>query len=266
MYVFHWFLIQICDILQWTVVSTVRYRKSDNWMMEIVYSELYGNSYSEIVRNVLQLCNIILTATTYQKINSSIVSKGAMNGFKKMFPLAIMHRGDDLFIDSMILGQEICHAASKGWIKNQSQLCWIVLLCFYIVNVLLTANFPNVILCFKVLWTSIVTLNDIQSRALTQRKNTPHSWMKAILILIKVFQLKLFKILRIVRIVFGFSSFEENRVFWPVINPLSANPTKWSNTLKQFVGNLPTNCLSVFDHFVILAVKGLSLLFMGSHV
>ena len=40
-------------------------------------------------------------------------------------------------------------------------------------------------------------------------------------------------------------------------NPLSANPTKWSNTPKQFVGNLPTNCLSVFDHFVILALKGL---------
>ena len=40
------------------------------------------------------------------------------------------------------------------------------------------------------------------------------------------------------------------------INPLSANPTKWSNTLKQFVGNLPTNCLSVFDHFVKLALKG----------
>ena len=32
-------------------------------------------------------------------------------------------------------------------------------------------------------------------------------------------------------------------------NPLGANPTKWSNTLKQFVGNLATNCLSVFDHF-----------------
>ena len=41
------------------------------------------------------------------------------------------------------------------------------------------------------------------------------------------------------------------------INSLSANPTKWSNTLKQFVGNLPTNCLSVFDHFVKLALKGL---------
>ena len=40
-------------------------------------------------------------------------------------------------------------------------------------------------------------------------------------------------------------------------NPLSANPTKWSNTLKQFVSNLPTNCLSVFDHFVKLALKGL---------
>ena len=30
------------------------------------------------------------------------------------------------------------------------------------------------------------------------------------------------------------------------VNPLSTNPTKWPNTLKQFVGNLPTNCLSVF--------------------
>ena len=38
---------------------------------------------------------------------------------------------------------------------------------------------------------------------------------------------------------------------------LSANPTKWSNTLKQFVPNLPTNCLSVSDHFVKLALKGL---------
>ena len=40
-------------------------------------------------------------------------------------------------------------------------------------------------------------------------------------------------------------------------NPLGANPTNWSNTTKQFVGNLPTNCLSVFDHFVGLALKGL---------
>ena len=43
------------------------------------------------------------------------------------------------------------------------------------------------------------------------------------------------------------------------ITPLSANPAKWSNTLKQFVGKLPTNCLSVFDHFVTLALKGLTL-------
>ena len=35
-----------------------------------------------------------------------------------------------------------------------------------------------------------------------------------------------------------------------MLNSLSANPTKWSNKLKKFVGNLPTNCLSVFDHFV----------------
>ena len=37
-------------------------------------------------------------------------------------------------------------------------------------------------------------------------------------------------------------------------NPLSSNPTKWSNTLKLFAGNLP----SVFDHFVGLALQGLN--------
>ena len=41
------------------------------------------------------------------------------------------------------------------------------------------------------------------------------------------------------------------------LNPLSTNPTKWSNTLKQFVGNLATNCLNVFEHFVGWALKGL---------
>ena len=40
-------------------------------------------------------------------------------------------------------------------------------------------------------------------------------------------------------------------------NPLSANLTKWSNTFKQFVGN-SRYCLSVFDHFVGLALKGLN--------
>ena len=33
------------------------------------------------------------------------------------------------------------------------------------------------------------------------------------------------------------------------ISPLRANSTKWSNTLKQFVGKLPTNYLSVFWPF-----------------
>ena len=46
-----------------------------------------------------------------------------------------------------------------------------------------------------------------------------------------------------------------------IFNPLSAKPAKWSNTLKQFVGLigrlLPTNCLSVFHHFVGLVLKWL---------
>ena len=41
------------------------------------------------------------------------------------------------------------------------------------------------------------------------------------------------------------------------INPLNAKFIKWSNTLKQIVGKLPTICLSVFDHFSGLALKGL---------
>ena len=44
---------------------------------------------------------------------------------------------------------------------------------------------------------------------------------------------------------------------WLIVNPLSANPIKWSNTLAQFVGNMPTNCLSVFGHFEGLALKRL---------
>ena len=40
-------------------------------------------------------------------------------------------------------------------------------------------------------------------------------------------------------------------------NPLSASPTKWSNTLKTIQQLLPTNCLSVFAHFGGVTFKGL---------
>ena len=62
------------------------------------------------------------------------------------------------------------------------------------------------------------------------------------------------------------NTIEISSIYWNVLlwiflncclNPLRANFTKWSNKLKQFVGKLPTNCLSVFDHFVELALKGL---------
>ena len=46
--------------------------------------------------------------------------------------------------------------------------------------------------------------------------------------------------------------------FTDTINPLSTNPTKWSNT-PTIRRQMPTNCLSVFDHFVRLALKGLML-------
>ena len=40
------------------------------------------------------------------------------------------------------------------------------------------------------------------------------------------------------------------------LNHLSANFTKLPNT-QTILGKLPMNCLSVFDHFVGLALKGL---------
>ena len=40
---------------------------------------------------------------------------------------------------------------------------------------------------------------------------------------------------------------------------LSVNSIKWSNKLKQFVGKLPMNFLSVFDHFVGFALTELKL-------
>ena len=55
---------------------------------------------------------------------------------------------------------------------------------------------------------------------------------------------------------FDYCSVGDHSIHW-VVNPLSANITKWSNILKQFVVKLPTNCLSVFDHFVGLALKEL---------
>ena len=53
------------------------------------------------------------------------------------------------------------------------------------------------------------------------------------------------------------------------LNPLRASPTEWSNSLKQLklsLGLLPMNCLSVFDHFMRLALKGLNMKMRSSCV
>ena len=46
---------------------------------------------------------------------------------------------------------------------------------------------------------------------------------------------------------------EANVFFLTIEAPIPQN----GQTLKQFVGDLPMNCLSVFNHFVKLALKGL---------
>ena len=50
-----------------------------------------------------------------------------------------------------------------------------------------------------------------------------------------------------------------------MINPLSTNPAKGFNTLKQFVDNLPANCLTMFDDFVGLVLKWFKLLWYEFH-
>ena len=47
-------------------------------------------------------------------------------------------------------------------------------------------------------------------------------------------------------------------IFQFVFNPLSASLTKWPNTLKQFVGKLLTNYLSLFAYFAGFVLKGLN--------
>ena len=44
-------------------------------------------------------------------------------------------------------------------------------------------------------------------------------------------------------------------------NSYGASPTKWSNTLKQFIGNRVS--LSVFDHFLRLALNGLGWFYLA---
>ena len=57
--------------------------------------------------------------------------------------------------------------------------------------------------------------------------------------------------------------FKEHLVVFDLVNGLtiltilSVNPTKCSNTPKQFVDYLSTSCLNVFDHFVGLTLTGL---------
>ena len=41
------------NILQWTVVFTARYRKSDYWTMETVYSELKAGKLLILRRNMM---------------------------------------------------------------------------------------------------------------------------------------------------------------------------------------------------------------------
>ena len=56
----------------------------------------------------------------------------------------------------------------------------------------------------------------------------------------------------------GYTYSTDSSKWLTVFNPLSPNPTKWSNTLK-LSNPAQTDCLSVFDHFVGLALKGLTI-------
>ena len=60
----------------------------------------------------------------------------------------------------------------------------------------------------------------------------------------------------------SYTSNNTDMKLWPLsthsngTNLSTISPTKWSNTLKQFVGKLPANFLSLLDHFVDWCLKG----------
>ena len=60
-----------------------------------------------------------------------------------------------------------------------------------------------------------------------------------------------------IKIFWRFQGIQKWNIGLKWVNPFSSKPTKWSNSLNRFVGKLQTNCLSVFDHFEGLALKGL---------
>ena len=51
-------------------------------------------------------------------------------------------------------------------------------------------------------------------------------------------------------------SFFRQKYFLIWINPLSSNPTEWSNVLKTIRQQWSTDCLSVFDYFIKSMLKG----------
>ena len=51
------------------------------------------------------------------------------------------------------------------------------------------------------------------------------------------------------------------KVYFTLLN-FKCLSRKMAKTLKQFLGRLSSNCLSVFDHFVKLALKGLNYVFL----
>ena len=54
------------------------------------------------------------------------------------------------------------------------------------------------------------------------------------------------------------------KIFFQGLAKETSSSMKWSNTLKLFVGKKSTNCSSVFDHFLLLALKGLIVFILQS--
>ena len=82
----HWFLIQIRNI---------KISNSEHWFLQRVIEKMTTEWREQFIlnQNLENSCNwaIWCSATTYQKVNNSIVSKGTMNSFEEMFLLAVMH-------------------------------------------------------------------------------------------------------------------------------------------------------------------------------
>ena len=100
----------------------------EQWFLQRVIEKVTTEWWKQFILNkkleISYYCAIWCSATTYQNINSSIVSKGAMNSFKEKFPLARMFPLTAMHTHFL---SKWCHYMWTNEIKTKTKLSHVTL-------------------------------------------------------------------------------------------------------------------------------------------